>query len=211
MSTEDLIHLLARRAGPAGPAQDSRRLALGLPLALPLMLAASGLVLGFVPPELWPASSTALKLAYGFALAGAAVWLLRRLGRPASSLRWPVLALAAVLAAAAVAGGADILRLPTEAWPMQAMGKSALRCPLAISVLALPALAVAMACARALAPTDLRLAGLAAGLFAGGLGAAAYALACDEGAVAFIALWYTAGMLLSGLVGMTLGPRVLRW
>lgn len=211
MSTEDLIHLLARGAGPAGPAGDGRRLAAGLPLALPVMLAASALVLGFVPPDLWPASSTGLKLVYGGAMAGAGLWLLRRLGRPGSSVHWPLATLSALLVTAAVAGTIDLLRLPAPDWPMQAMGKSATRCPLAVALLALPALAVAMLAARALAPTNLRLAGLAAGLFAGGLGAVAYALACDEGAVAFIALWYTAGMLLSGVFGWLLGPRVLRW
>ncbi|MFY8018220.1 MAG: NrsF family protein, partial [Inhella sp.] len=42
-------------------------------------------------------------------------------------------------------------------------------------------------------------------------GAGAYALACTELAVSFVAAWYTVGMLMTGALGALLGPRVLRW
>jgi len=64
---------------------------------------------------------------------------------------------------------------------------------------------------RALAPTRLRLAGFAAGLLAGAIGAAGYALSCTEESTAFIAVWYSAGIVLTGLLGGALGGRLLRW
>jgi hypothetical protein len=64
---------------------------------------------------------------------------------------------------------------------------------------------------RGLAPTRPRAAGLAAGLLAGAIGAFAYALACHEVSVAFVALWYSLGIALSGALGALLGPRLLRW
>jgi hypothetical protein len=46
---------------------------------------------------------------------------------------------------------------------------------------------------------------------AGALGALGYALSCEESSPAFVAVWYTAGVALVGLLGAALGPRVLRW
>ncbi|MFO1333443.1 MAG: NrsF family protein, partial [Rubrivivax sp.] len=56
-----------------------------------------------------------------------------------------------------------------------------------------------------------RAAGFAAGLLAGAIGALAYALACTEMAMSFVAAWYTLGILMVGALGALLGPRVLRW
>jgi hypothetical protein len=43
------------------------------------------------------------------------------------------------------------------------------------------------------------------------LGACGYALACAEPSPAFVAAWYTLGILATGALGAALGPRVLRW
>jgi hypothetical protein len=56
-------------------------------------------------------------------------------------------------------------------------------------------------------PTRLR----AAGLLAGAVGAFGYAFACIEQSTAFVALWYSLGIGMSGALGAALGPRVLRW
>ncbi len=211
MKTDDLIGMLAQQAGPAEAAGDRRTLAFGLAGVLPLMLVAAALGIGLVPPELWGASSTGPKLVYALALAVAGLWLMRRIGHPGRGITGPSVALALVLSVFFVIGAIDLMQVPPEGRAMAMMGKSATRCPLAILILSLPALAVALTAVRALAPTDLRRAGLGAGLLAGGLGAAAYAMACDEGAMSFIAIWYTLGMVLTGFIGAFLGPRVLRW
>jgi hypothetical protein len=91
------------------------------------------------------------------------------------------------------------------------MGHSWLACPRNVLGLSLPALAAALWALRGLAPTRPRRAGLAAGLFAGALGAGGYALGCREESTVFISLWYSAGIAASGLLGALIAPRVLRW
>lgn len=211
MRTDDLIGLLAAGAGPVEPARDGRRLALGLPAGLALAALAVAGWFGLLTPDLWAPSATGPKLAYAAALAGSGLWLLRRLGRPGAPVALPAAFLVLVLAAAAALGLSDLLGTEPGARMMRLMGKSAVQCPVAITLLALPALAVALHAARALAPVSPRLAGAAAGLAAGGVAAAAYALACTEGAAAFITVWYTLGMGLAAGLGALLGPRVLRW
>jgi hypothetical protein len=91
------------------------------------------------------------------------------------------------------------------------MGHSANVCPGLILTASLPPLAGLIWAVRGLAPTRLRLAGLALGLAAGGAGAAAYAIHCDEMAAPFLAAWYTLGVAAAGAIGWALAPRVLRW
>ena len=64
--------------------------------------------------------------------------------------------------------------------------------------------------ARGAAPAPFGLA-VAAGLLAGSVGAFGYALSCPEASPAFVAAWYTLGIVITGGVGAALGPRVLRW
>jgi hypothetical protein len=90
-------------------------------------------------------------------------------------------------------------------------GKTWRSCPLLIATLSVPTF-VAMAWAtKELAPTRLRLCGAAMGLASGGLAAVVYSLHCSEMSAPFIALWYLAGLLVPGAVGMLSGPRLLRW
>jgi hypothetical protein len=64
---------------------------------------------------------------------------------------------------------------------------------------------------KGLSPTRLLLAGAAAGLLAGAIGAAVYALHCPEVEAPFIAIWYVIGMFIPAFFGALLGPRLLRW
>jgi hypothetical protein len=91
------------------------------------------------------------------------------------------------------------------------MGHSAMLCPWRILVIGLPILAGAVWAVRGLAPTRLGLAGLAAGVAAGGLGAAIYALACNETSAPFLAVWYTLGIAALTGLGALFGSRLLRW
>lgn len=211
MNTDDLAALLARNAGPATPRGDLRNMALWLPPAWLLAVALAALALGLLPTEAWPASGTVLKLTYATATTFGGLWLLRRAGRPGLSLRAPGVILLLAALAMGILGAADLMATPAPERLARALGGSALICPLAILGLSLPALAATLTAARRLAPMNPARAGLAAGLAAGGLAAAAYALACTEGATAFVAIWYSAGILLAGLLGAALGPRILRW
>ena len=211
MKTDDLIGMLAQGAGATEPAGDLRRIGLGAALALPVMVAAVAYGLGLVPVADWPISATVPKLAYGLTVALAAVWLLRQAGRPGARVAGPLALVAGVTVLVLAVGVYDIFRLPPEARGMQIMGKSWSACPVLILALSLPLQAGMLWSARLLAPTRLTLAGAAVGLAAGGVATAAYALHCSEGAPAFIAIWYSLGIVLSTLLGALIGPRVLRW
>jgi hypothetical protein len=91
------------------------------------------------------------------------------------------------------------------------MGSSWRVCPLFIALVSVPVFVASLYAARRLAPTNLRAAGFAAGLLAGAAGAAVYSFHCTESAAPFLAIWYTAGVLLTALAGALLGPRLLRW
>jgi hypothetical protein len=186
-------------------------MALALVLSVPVMVLAVALILGLQPVADWIASATIPKMAYGLTVALLAAWLLRQAGRPGAGTGFPLVLIAGLAAAVLAAGLWDVVRLPPEARAMQITGKSWTVCPAMILALSLPLLAGFLWAARRLAPIRPGLAGMAAGLAAGGVGTAAYALHCDEGAVAFVALWYSLGMVASGLLGGLLGARLLRW
>ncbi|WP_340587904.1 DUF1109 domain-containing protein [Erythrobacter alti] len=65
--------------------------------------------------------------------------------------------------------------------------------------------------ARTLAPTNLRRAGLVAGLFGGAVAMTAYAPFCPERGMGYLAVFYLLPILTMAGVGWALGPRLLRW
>jgi hypothetical protein len=211
MKTDQLIALLAQGAGPAPQRPVLRRLA---PVAA-LGALASGLIavawLGCVPANMFLTAAPWIKLAYAAALAASAGWLTARLARPVARLAAPLRAVVAVAVVMGLLGALAWAATPTPLRPAALMGHSWQACPLYVSALAAPVLAGLLWALRGLAPTRPAAAGAAAGLLAGALGAAGYALVCTEESTAFIALWYSAGIALTGMVGAVLGPRVLRW
>ena len=54
-------------------------------------------------------------------------------------------------------------------------------------------------------------AGFAAGVLAGSAGAFGYSFSCPEASIGFVAVWYTLGIVLTGVLGSVLGWRVLRF
>jgi hypothetical protein len=212
MKTDDLIAALSADPAPVPGGWLTRSIAIG---ALGGTLAAAVLWLGMMGPrpdlsqaaQAWPFW---IKFFYTLALALAGLWLLARAGRPGAALAPSALTMLApfvlltLLAAIALAApGADHRHL--------LMGHSALFCPFAIVAVSLPVLAGAFWSLKRLAPTRLALAGAAAGLFAGSAGAFVYAFYCTESAVPFVALWYSVGIVLSGMMGALLGRIALRW
>jgi hypothetical protein len=106
---------------------------------------------------------------------------------------------------------ARMAQAPAEAHRAMLMGHSAMFCPWRIAAIGLPVLAGAVWAVRGLAPTRLGLAGLVAGAAAGGMGAAIYAIACNETSAPFLAVWYTLGMAAVAALGGLAGSRLLRW
>lgn len=211
MKTDDLIDLLARGAGPAPRALAARRLApaAGLGVAASALLAVG--LLGPIPADMYGSPAPWIKLAYATCLAIAAAWLTARLARPVAHLVAPRRAVLAVFAVMGAMGLATLLGADPGDRAPALLGQSWSTCSWSVLALSMPGLACALWAVRGLAPTRPVAAGFAAGLFAGALGALGYALSCLEVSPAFVALWYSLGIGMSGMVGALLGPRVLRW
>jgi hypothetical protein len=91
------------------------------------------------------------------------------------------------------------------------MGDEWLECLLSIPIIAVVPFVLVIWAVRQAAPTNLRRAGSLAGLVAGSLSAAGYALHCTADSLPFVAVWYSGTILLCTLAGAVLCPRLLRW
>ncbi len=211
MKTDELIGLLAQGAGAAPRGLVRRRIGTAVLLGLLAGVAIAFVWLGFVPAETFALPAPWFKLAYAASMAVAAAWLTARLARPGARTDAASRATGLVVLAAAMVGLVAWQATPVEVRMKGLFGHSWWECPWFVLTISLPALAGQLWALRGLAPTRPRSAGFAAGLLAGAIGAGAYALACTELAMSFVALWYTLGILLVGLLGAWLGPRVLRW
>jgi len=213
MKTERLVAMLARGAGAEMRSAAAHRVPIALGLALVPTFALMQILYG-VRPTLAVDSARWMfwaKLAFVLAI-GLAGWAAAlRLGRPGAvlaRLRW---ALAAPLAAMWLLAAAELLPAAEGGRAALVLGQTWLECPLRIAILSLPAFLALFWAMREAAPTRLRLAGAAAGLCAGGVGAFAYTFHCPELAASFLGLWYVIGMLIPAAAGAWLGPRLLRW
>lgn len=213
MKTDQLVLALAGDLAPVNPRRVSQRF-FGL-LAAAAALSFLAMLVALGPRADWRGAMQLpmfwMKLAFPASIAVAALVVLRRLCYP--GLR-PGRAWVALLVPVAIVWAMALVRLVQapagDRMPM-VMGAAGWLCPVAITVLSVPAFVLALRAARGLAPTRLRLAGAAAGLFAGSAAAFAYALACPEMQAPYLAVWYVLGMLVPAAVGAVAGERVLRW
>ncbi len=213
MKTDHLVLALAADLAPTHPRRAGQRFSAWLGAAAVLSFVAMLVTLGPRPdwrqalqlPMFW------VKLGFPAATAAAACVVLRRLCYPGMRPGRAWLALGLPFAVMALLASAVLFQAPApERWPL-VLGAAGWLCPAAISALAVPALVLALRAAQGLAPTQLRLAGALAGLFAGGAAACAYALACPEMQAPYVAVWYALGMALPAVAGAALGRWALRW
>lgn len=213
MKTEDLIALLAHDATPV------RRPALPVRLGLVALAGAVAAFVILIPwlgirPDLAVAvtgSTYWMKTLYTLGVGVAGFALAERLSRPGAKGRigWTLAGLF-VIAILTIAVSQLMSTSPDQIRAVF-MGSSWDKCPWRILVLSLPGLVVILWAMRRFAPTRPALAGAAAGLLAGGVGATVYGLHCQEVAAPFVALWYSLGMVLTAAVGAVAGSRLLRW
>jgi hypothetical protein len=211
VKTSHLIDVLARGAGVAPRGVVGRRLGPALAIGLAVSVGVSVLGLGVNPDLFSMGAALALKLAYVAGLTASAAWLAARLARPGAP--WLRAAATVVLVISGMCVPALIAWTQASAAQHGELlyGRSWSTCPWRVAALAAPALLLGIWAIRGLAPTRLRLAGAAAGLTAGGLGAFGYALHCPEVSPVFVLTWYTLGILVPAAIGAMLGPRLLRW
>jgi hypothetical protein len=174
-----------------------------------LMMATIGVRHDFV--EMLSGGAFWLKFVYTFVIAALGLRLVERLGRPGTDARLPLLFLAVPVATIMALMAMQMMPASDGARRVLIMGHSANVCTMLIAALALPLFVGLFWSLKQLAPTRLTQAGAAAGLLAGSASATVYAFHCTESAATFIAIWYTAGILLTTLMGAALGRWALRW
>lgn len=211
MKTESLIDILARGAGPAPRAVAARRLWPAAAVGLLASAAMALTLLGSMPAAMYATPAPWVKWAYAAALALAAGWLTAGLSRPVARLSPASLVLLAAVAVMTALGAWTVLAADPDERLAALFGETWRSCPWNVLAFSMPALAGTLWAVRGLAPTRLRAAGFAAGLLAGAVGALGYALACPEVSPAFVAVWYSLGIALTGMLGALLGPHLLRW
>lgn len=213
MKTDELIAMLASDAGPVAPRVWRQRYALALGIGVLGAALLMAMLLGVRPdiadavrlPMFW------VKIAFPAALAAFALLAALRLSRPGVALGRLGSALAAPVLAIWALAGLSLLGTPAEDRGMLVWGESWSDCLINVPLLSVPAFVALLWVMKTMAPVRPALAGAAAGLLAGGLGAAVYALHCPELAAPFIGLWYTLGMLIPAALGALTGMRLLRW
>lgn len=211
MKTETLIDILARGNEPimARP-RLSRYLVIGA-LGFGISASVSIWSLGSIPLWMYATAAPWIKIAYTATVAGVSGLLVEGLSRPGVRTASRSRCLEYVLCAIAWASVLEMTLTPApERLPVM-LGHSAIYCPWIVLLLSLPLFFPTARLVQENAPTRLRMTGFSVGVFAGSIAAMGYSLACTELSVTFVAIWYTGGIVLSGLVGALISPRLLAW
>lgn len=211
MNTDQLMDMLARNAGAAPRAVVARRLAPAVLLGMLCSGVLAWWLMGLLPAEELRAPATWVKLGYAAALAVAGALLTSRLARPLARLSLPRWLVRGAMGTMLLVGAVALALTPAENRLGAVLGQTWLLCPWTLMAFSMPALTGILWAVRGLAPTNPLQAGWACGLLAGALGAMGYALACPESSSAFVAIWYTLGIVMTAGIGRWIGPRVLRW
>jgi hypothetical protein len=202
MKTDDLIGLLAKDVATT-PERPLRALGRVMPLALAASLAGILVTLGVRADLLVAVQPTAIKWSLGLIMVAVGGWAALRLSRPETDAQAPLLALAAVPAAASL-----LILFSGGPAPFSV---AAAKCLAALPLVAAPPLAATLFALARGAVTWPALAGGFAGLAAAGLAIPIYALHCTEDAGGFIGVWYVAAAGLTAIAGALAGRRALRW
>jgi hypothetical protein len=213
VKTDQLIGFLSSNLQPVEHGTIGKTLAwaliIGGAVAFGLMLVTIG-----IRPGVFEGTSLvflAVKLLFTLSLIGTGAAFLSAASHPGRNGRKRfILAFLPFLAVASLGLGAVLLSNPMARHDM-VFGAEWLTCLICIPLFAIIPFAALILALRMGAPTDLRRTGAIAGLVAGALGATAYAFHCSGDSLPFIAIWYGVPIVLWTLIGVILGPRLLRW
>jgi hypothetical protein len=212
MRTDDLIQALVADGGGPRPSIE-RRLAAALAAAFVVSAILFAVVLG-PRPDVATAATTirfVLKIVEALVLAATAAVLVLQLVRPGADRRHAAMAVIAAPLLLAIAVAVEMTLTDSSQWAAKLVGSNSRICLTAIPLLSLPILAAALFVLRLGAPTRPGIAGAVAGLVAGGLAAALYAIHCTDDSPLFVATWYSIAIAMVSLVGGIAAHRLLRW
>jgi hypothetical protein len=216
VNTDRLIDLLSANVDPIGRVHLRRTLLVAIVIgggaAFVLMLATVGTRtdLGSTIHLAW----TAVKALFAISVIATAAPPLLKSMQPGLEKEIHPRLLLTPFFVAIVAALAMLLFVRPQTWSEMLWGAtyvSPARCLLCIISFAVVPFAALVWAIRQGAPTRLTLTGAIAGVVAGGLGAAAYALACRSDTIPFIAAFYGLAIALCTFLGAQLGPWLLRW
>jgi hypothetical protein len=212
VKTGDLIRALAADS-EVHPMPPGRALALSLIPGVAIALSLHFAILGLRPHLLTLLGDPRLlfKLCLTVLLVALSGALVSRIARPGADIRHLTLLLAIVPALLAAANLAELLAVPAAEWGQRLVGTNAMFCLKTIPFLAAAPLVAVLLALRQGAPEHPALAGAAAGLFAGAIGAACYATHCPDDSPLFVAAWYTLAIGFVAAIGTAAGQRLLRW
>lgn len=213
MNTDDLILALAQDTKPVRSWQGAFALIAALAVGA---AAAMALITVFLGDPLLGTHSVGVmtfgvKMAFATSLMMLSGYLLYEAGRPGHEPRKGLPWIAAPFVLVAILAAIGLGSAPAVATRAMIFGSSWQTCLLSVSLLSVPVYAAVVLAFRRLAPTDLKLTGLLAGLASGSTAALAYALHCPESSPAFLLIWYGSGIVIAGLAGRAAGPLLLRW
>lgn len=211
--TEDIIEKLVSNLKPVPAFALKRRFAIAALSALGVSLVLMLAILGprsdmndaVTEPGFW------VKSAYNALLALTAFFAVIRLSRPDGERGYVFVWHTLIFVAMAVTAFVQLGFAVPGTYRTLILGSSALHCPFLIVGFASPVFLANFAVLRRSAPADPTLAGFVAGVAAGAAGAWVYSWFCTENGMAFVLIWYSLGILLTGIIGSIAGSRLLRW
>ena len=213
MKTDELVDLLSMNPEPVDRRSVARTLygALAAGSIVSLGIALGGL--GVRPDLMTPRALIFLfvKLLFAVGIVSLALVCLTRLARPGGERKTSAVLVAIPFGAIAALSVISLGFAPSPYWDKMIVGDQWLECLLSIPIIAIVPFAAAIWAVRRAAPTNLARTGALAGLIAGGVSAAGYALHCTDDSLPFVAVWYGGTIVLCTLAGAALGPRLLRW
>jgi len=214
MRTDELINALVEdHASQPRRTPVERRLASAIIAGFAISAAVFLMSFG-IRPDIVSALGTwrfDMKFTDAVVLGIAATSVVLQLSRPTTRVR-PATQALAVPALLLLAGLVyELVTVPASGWPALAMGMNGMMCLADIIFLSIFPLGAILYALRQGAPMSPAVTGAAAGLLAGALGAALYAMHCMDDSPLFVASWYTLAIGLMALVGLLVGQYVLRW
>jgi hypothetical protein len=214
MRTSELINtLVGDHASQPRPKPVAHGLVMAIIGGLAISAALFSITLG-PRPDILSALGTwrfDIKWADNLVLLIAATWVALRLSRPTTR---PLSAMRALMVPAFLLLGAvmcELVTIPASEWPSRAMGVNGVMCLASIIFLSVLPLTATIYALRQGAPMSPALAGAAAGLLAGALGATVFAMHCTNDSPLFVAIWYALAIGLMSMFGLLIGRHVLRW
>ncbi|SFZ83517.1 hypothetical protein SAMN02983003_1691 [Devosia enhydra] len=151
------------------------------------------------------------KFVLTLSLAGAALYLFDRLGRPgaACARHWLALLVPGAVLAAMLVG--EAMTLPAPQWQAAMIGSNSLVCLTFIPLIGIGPLLLLIFGLRQGAPTRPGLAGVVAGVLAGAMAASFYAAHCTDDSPFFVLLWYSIAIAGLAAAGGVLGRIFARF